>query len=112
FGVGKQRESQGLLVNKTFVRTQRVARNANDLRACGLEFRQGVAEILGLGGAAWRVVFGVKVQHCHFSFQVSRAELALGGGHGKVGDRGTNLYGSHAFSCISKAATTLRPSAM
>ena len=61
FRVGQEFEREAHFRLEAFVRFQAVARDAEDRALEFLELRVEVAEILALGSAAWRVVFGVEV---------------------------------------------------
>jgi len=58
--IGKQCEGQGELGLKVFMRLDAVARDADYFTVCILESRIQITELLRLGGAARRIVFGIK----------------------------------------------------
>src|SRR5690606_5928416 len=106
------REGQGLLVDEALVGLQRVARNAIDFATQGLELRVAVAEILGFGGAARRVVLGVEIQDEGLALQRGRIEGALGGFGGERRQRAADGDGGHEGSPGSSRASTRRSSDM
>jgi len=60
-GVGAKFEGQRLLGLEVLVRLQAVARNSQYYRVDRDELRMEVAELLRLGGTAWRAVLGVEI---------------------------------------------------
>src|SRR5690606_4307011 len=95
------------------VRLERVARDADDAGPRLLEVGMQVAKALRLGGAARRVIFGIKIQHGPVPGEGRVGDLAFGAGCGEVGQGAADGDLTHSVgSRGSKAATTRRPSAI
>ena len=61
--IRKQGKRQGEFSLEILVRLERVARNADDLALGFCKVTIQIAELLRLGGAARRIVLGVKINH-------------------------------------------------
>src|SRR5688572_28918953 len=85
-GVGKELEGEFHLGLEAFVRLQAVARYAVNRASRFLEVGIEVAELLALGGATRRIVFGIKIEDEGSTLGAGQAErLAAGCGQLEIG---------------------------
>src|SRR5690349_1041922 len=114
-GITEQGERQAELGGEALMRLDIVGADAEDHRVAAGDPGVYIAQAAGLGGAAWRVVGGVKVEHHRAAAEAAQGDVPpAGGGQGKIGGQvalvdGFGDVAVHKFSFVAK---TRGPSAV
>src|ERR1700730_5390964 len=93
--VGYQREGEAVFLLELVVLLHAVLGDADHLRLHLGEVGQGVAKAAGLGGAARRVVLGIKVEHDRLAAQLRQFQLLAAVGAGAEVRRFLSFFDAH-----------------